>query len=876
MPYRWDAYALLLLALTVSWSALPPATGCPAEVCVCKWKGGKQTVECGGRFLNRLPDGMDPGTQVLNFSGNSLTILQSERFRKMELINLQKIYLARNQLVKIHDRAFRGLTNLVELDLSDNTLSEVPTETFQDYAALMRLSLSGNPIRALRASAFKQLSYLTTLELSNCQIELVEDEAFIGMDNLEWLRLDGNRIATIRGAHVLPESLHGINLQSNRWHCDCHLTDVYTWLNSFNVPQREEIKCSGPARLAGETVKTLTLDDLACLPVVTPETSYREIAEGRNISLDCRIVATPEPTVAWLFQGQVLLNDSFLSPNLHLYYFVDELDGAKHSELFIYNINADDNGTYSCVAENSAGRVQTNYTLHVIVKEEPVVEQVTFSEEYFLAIVAASAATAVLLALLCCIVACKCARARRASGSGAKKPRGAKGATADGLGGVPAGQQKCASITHDLGEPLTAGKLNGALGLGDGSNPQDIVLYLNANPNGLDKAALNNMTAMAQFCSPPSARSYQDQNPDLINDAESGQHKARPRPDAIDSDLGEKDSDEQSSVQDGGSEVSFQQQQQHQQQQQQQQGQGQGPYYPPMVLRGPRFASSALSTLPRGGTAALGGKDLSAYQHQVDIHLSPGCFLDQNGYPVDLSLMAAPSGPPVNYYRTLPHKKHQQQLQQQQQQPGGPGKPIARYANDAEFINRTQSPAAYQMYAPTDVRYTAEGYPQHEHGQFPSPPDGYKGEVHPVAYMSSAAAASAGFCVGPAPGPPQQWPTFLPGFHPQLIPIMAPAGGALLASPMMPSPSGQQQQQQLLSSPQTQPGSALKKCSVGAQTSELDKDVIPEQREEEEEEEDEQDGGGGGSTVKLRHLTGPLADSPDEGYVGDSHETSDI
>uniref|UniRef100_A0A182PFN4 Ig-like domain-containing protein n=1 Tax=Anopheles epiroticus TaxID=199890 RepID=A0A182PFN4_9DIPT len=855
---RWNTALLLLVAL-LGWT-----TGCPTDVCVCKWKGGKQTVECGGRFLNRLPDGMDPGTQVLNFTGNSLTILQSERFRKMDLINLQKIYLARNQLTKIHDRAFRGLTNLVELDLSENALTEVPTETFQDYAALMRLSLSGNPIRALRSSAFKQLSYLTTLELSNCQIELVEDEAFIGMDNLEWLRLDGNRIGTIRGAHVLPESLHGINLQSNRWHCDCHLTDVYTWLNSFNVPQREEIKCSSPPRLVGETVKTLTLDDLACLPVVTPETSYREIAEGRNISLDCRIVATPEPTVAWLFQGQILQNDSFLSPNLHLYYYIDDLDGAKHSELFIYNINADDNGTYSCVAENSAGRVQTNYTLHVIVKEEPVVEQVTFSEEYFLAIVAASAATAVLLCLLCCIVVCKCARrSRRSSGSG-KKGRGSK-SSGDGAG--PPSQQKCASITNDIGEPLTAAKMNGGLALGDGGNPQDIVLYLNTNPNGLDKAALNSMTAMAQFCSPPSARSYQDQNPDLINDAESGQLKGRPRPDAIDSDMGEKDSDEQSSVQDGGSEVSFQQQQQ-------QHPPGQGPYYPPMVLRGPRFASSALSTLPRGGT--LAGKDLAAYQHQVDIHLSPGCFLDQNGYPVDLSLMAAPSGPPVNYYRTLPHKKHQQQQQSQQQQ----GKALARYANDAEFISRTQSPAAYQMYAPTDVRYTAEGYPQgqHDHAQFPSPPDGYKGEVHPVAYMSSTAAAASAFCVGPA-GPPQQWPTFLPGFHPQLIPIMAPAGSALLASPMMPSPGGggpqQQSQQSQLSSPQTtQPSSALKKCSVGAQTSELDKDVIPEQREDEEEE--EEDGEGGGSTVKLRHLTGPLADSPDEGYVGDSHETSDI
>ncbi|ETN62662.1 kek1 [Anopheles darlingi] len=622
--------AALWLGLLLCLGAIvPPVDGCPAEVCVCKWKGGKQTVECGGRALNRLPDGMDPGTQVLNFSSNGLTILQSERFKRMDLINLQKIYLARNQLVKIHDRAFRGLTNLVELDLSDNMLSEVPSETFADYSALMRLSLSGNPIRALRTSGFKHLSYLTTLELSNCQVELVEDEAFIGMDNLEWLRLDGNRITTIRGAHVLPASLHGINLQSNRWHCDCQLTDIHTWLNRFNVPQREEIKCTSPPRLAGETVKSLPLDDLACLPIITPETSYREIAEGRNISLDCRISATPEPSIAWLFQGQVLLNESLLVPNLHLYYYIDDVDGEKHSELFIYNINVEDNGTYSCVAENSAGRVQTNYTLHVIVKEEPVVEQVTFSEEYFLVIVGASAAIGFLLFLILCVIVCRCARTGRrrtalngkkgVPGRGSKSgPDGQCGTGGGILGGGVGGatNQKCASITnhadlHGGHEPLTAAKMNGMLGGlggpggpgggggigGDGmgvGGPQDIVLYLNTNPNQLDKssaaAVLSNMTAMAQFCSPPSARSYQDQNPDLINDAESGQNKTRPRPpDTLESDLGEKDSDEQSSVQDGGSEASY----------------VQGPYYPPPSVglgpRGPRFIASGMATLPRGG-----------------------------------------------------------------------------------------------------------------------------------------------------------------------------------------------------------------------------------------------------------------------------------
>lgn len=128
---------------------------CPSEVCTCKWKGGKQSVECGDKFLTDLPSGIDPGTQVLNFTGNNLQYLMSERFFKMGLINLQKIFLPRNQLSRIHDRAFRGLSNLVELDLSENMLQVVPSETFSDYTSLMRLILSGNPIRELKSNAFK-------------------------------------------------------------------------------------------------------------------------------------------------------------------------------------------------------------------------------------------------------------------------------------------------------------------------------------------------------------------------------------------------------------------------------------------------------------------------------------------------------------------------------------------------------------------------------------------------------------------------------------------------------------------------------------------------------------------------------------------------
>lgn len=772
---------------------IAPSFACPSEMCTCKWKNGKQTVECGGKLLTRIPDGIDQGTQVLNFTGNSLTILQSERFKRMDLINLQKIYLSRNQIIRIHDRAFRGLTNLVELDLSENVISSVPTDTFQDYTSLMRLILNGNPIKEIKTSAFRHLPYLTTLELSNCQIERIQDDAFVGLDSLEWLQLDGNRITTIRGSNILPIKLHGISLQGNRWQCDCHLIDVHTWLNRFNVAQTDEPKCEGPTKVASRVIKTLKQNELACLPDIEPTSLYLEVAEGRNISLNCKVRAVPEAHISWWFNGVLLPNDTLLDPTFHIYYDVMEVTPAEHhTELYIYSVNIDDNGTYSCVAENPAGRMQANYTLRVIVKEEPVVEQVTFPYEYFVVVVASGGSVVLVFVITICILVCRCRKTTRS--------RPAKSSDT----------QKCASITANDVDNLTCSKLNGSILMTD-NNPQaaDMMLFITANQVE---------PASTHFISP--TRGSQEQNPDLINDTETRVK-----------------SDEKSGVNEE-TPPGYQ-------------------LHPVKIVR-PIPARFSAGTLPRGG----GIIPTELHQHQVDVHLNPGCFLDQNGYPVEFAFQSLPTAAtptPVNYYRTLPHKKHQQQTA------------TIRFANEAEFITRTTQ--TLQTYTP-DIRYTVQGYPYNmtcvassplppptSNGSqqmigtipesIPSPPDGYKSE------QSSTTVHS--FCVSPSPM--QQWPAVLPGYHhSQIVPIITNHQDVKRFSPV-PTQSSTVNSSVTIGPP--------KKC-VSAQTSE--NDTIPEQREEEEAEERYSEQG----SDNIKHLSGPLADSPDEGYVGDSQDGSDM
>lgn len=503
---NWKTSKFIFIAIELCMLMPLQVVSCPSD-CACKWKGGKQTVECPDKGLITIPNGIDAGTQVLEFSGNNLKLLPRERFERMGLLNLQRIYLSRCKILQIDDRAFRGLTNLVELDLSLNFLNTVPTETFVDYPSLMRLIVSGNPIRALQTASFRPLSFLTSLELSNCQIESIEDGTFLGLDNLEWLKLDGNRLNFIRGENILPDAVHGVALDRNPWQCDCRLLEVHNWLLNYKIIHSTEPKCAGPERLVGEPIRNLEVGDLACLPDVSPTTLYLEIAEGKNISLLCRVSAIPEASVSWWFQGRILQNDTTLAPGFHFYYFVEEGREEKRSELFIFNTNPDDNGTFVCAAENPAGKSLSNYTIRIIVKEEPVVGLIVFSREYLIAIFSVLTVFCFIILVILAFLLIRCRRQRRKR---RKKERSKEMASQN---------QKPLLRNEIITSPTeTTGKSNGTVVMSGQSNVSVFI----PNIGGSNENESQSITSGVYI---PQNVFLTDQNPDLINGTESAGNK---------------------------------------------------------------------------------------------------------------------------------------------------------------------------------------------------------------------------------------------------------------------------------------------------------------------------------------------------------------
>ncbi|XP_076282537.1 leucine-rich repeat, immunoglobulin-like domain and transmembrane domain-containing protein 2 [Lasioglossum baleicum] len=336
-----------------------------ADECSCKWKSGKRTVECVNRALTGIPEWLDPETQVLDTSGNNIRILPSNIFVRVRLTNLQRLYLRECRIDRIDSEALAGLTNLVELDLSHNLLAVVPTASFTNTPFLRDLVLSSNPLKRIYSFAFGSTPNLVKLDLSHTQLEEIEAKGFRDLELLESLKLNNNQLMTLHpGTFESLKKLTSIELHDNPWICDCHLREMKMWLVKHNLPTLQAPLCYGPKHLLNRTFTDLEIDDFACLPVLLTASRYVEATIGENASIVCRVSALPPAKMKWYFNGRQLINDSSFSSHQKVYIF-EEGQFRKRSKLVITSAQEVDSNEFYCVAENRAGSIEANFTLHV-------------------------------------------------------------------------------------------------------------------------------------------------------------------------------------------------------------------------------------------------------------------------------------------------------------------------------------------------------------------------------------------------------------------------------------------------------------------------------------------------------------------------------
>lgn len=280
----------------------------------------------------------------------------------------------------------------------------------------MRLQLSYNPITHIKDGSFRSLGFLTSLELSGCAIKSLEPLAFQGLDRLEWLKIDNNSLTTVPDNMMLPKSLHGVDIHNNPWRCDCKLQELRDWLVQYNVPSSIEPKCHGPIRLRSRVIKYVEKNELACSPEIRPSSLFLDVVEGKNVSFECHVTATPEAVISWQFNGHPLENSTFVyDETTSIYVFEEKGDNEDIiSNLRIEAVAEAHTGIFQCMAENRAGKIISNFTLRVsLPPSEPTPEVDVMDHVIYIGVALVS--LVVLVIILICILIVRCCKRRVAS-----------------------------------------------------------------------------------------------------------------------------------------------------------------------------------------------------------------------------------------------------------------------------------------------------------------------------------------------------------------------------------------------------------------------------------------------------------------------------
>ncbi|XP_025405014.1 leucine-rich repeat and immunoglobulin-like domain-containing nogo receptor-interacting protein 3 [Sipha flava] len=399
---------LIVMVLVCCYGGLAFAdwADCPSP-CQCKWSSGKKTALCKDAELTDVPTQLDGDMQVLDLSANSIRVLPAEAFKRVGLLNLQRVFMRGCGLHDVHRDAFRELKILVELDLSDNLIGSLHPKTFHGNERLRVLYLNGNPLTEVGEAQFPVLQHLRTLELQHCQIKRVHRDAFLHLSALESLNLNGNLLKQLSETVFLSVAkLKTLSLDGNPWVCDCRLRSFRNWLVTSNL-YSHPLSCTEPVELSGSRWENVQPDEFACPPTVRIDRDNVLEDAGSNVSFTCKVTGDPEPEVSWYFNGHGV--DNYTDRMDENRTWLDSGDGGGNggrtwTALTVFNVSDVVAGEYTCEASNSRGRATANVTLAL--PEVAVATTLSKSRSVYVMMVCAAASVAALLfvaGLACCV-----------------------------------------------------------------------------------------------------------------------------------------------------------------------------------------------------------------------------------------------------------------------------------------------------------------------------------------------------------------------------------------------------------------------------------------------------------------------------------------
>ncbi|XP_006873333.1 PREDICTED: trophoblast glycoprotein [Chrysochloris asiatica] len=304
-------------------SAQPMLPGqCPLP---CECSEAARTVKCVNRNLTEVPVDLPPYVRNLFLTGNNLSVLPTGAFaRQPPLAELAALNLSGSGIMKVDAGAFEHLPSLRQLDLSHNPLEvlspiafsgtnastsdpsplmelilnhivplgdEKNNRSFEGMVAaalqagqalrgLHRLELASNHFLYLPRDVLTRLPGLRHLDLRNNSLVSLIYVSFRNLTHLESLHLEDNALKVLHNRTLAElQSLPHVRvfLDNNPWVCDCHMTDMVTWLKETEVVLgKARLTCAFPEKMRDRVLLQLNSSDLNCDPILPQslQTSY--------------------------------------------------------------------------------------------------------------------------------------------------------------------------------------------------------------------------------------------------------------------------------------------------------------------------------------------------------------------------------------------------------------------------------------------------------------------------------------------------------------------------------------------------------------------------------------------------------------------------
>ncbi|KAF5888593.1 leucine-rich repeat-containing protein 53, partial [Clarias magur] len=209
---------------------------------------------------------------VLVLSNNIISTITGNAFRNLTI--LRTLSLDHNLISSpsLDRLTFSWLRKLETLHLGHNALKEINGSWFLNTNSLKTLLLEGNLLTSLNLSTFasSDLRNLETLDLSDNLITYVGRDSFRNLPRLSSLDLSRNRLQNTPDAFSYLSRLSMLNLDLNRWNCNCDLGELAHFLNSY-ILSPENVLYNGK-RMActnSDNPKVLTvleLNAVNCMP----------------------------------------------------------------------------------------------------------------------------------------------------------------------------------------------------------------------------------------------------------------------------------------------------------------------------------------------------------------------------------------------------------------------------------------------------------------------------------------------------------------------------------------------------------------------------------------------------------------------------------